>query len=144
MKAPGYDRAVPLGRNTFRAGALIELSLVGFSLGYPKKGVSSVGQEKTKAVNHRQVVFICVLNLTRCIREFRAQRMLRFPAFMILYLLPDRKSSSKPVRIPPPWYRSKSIGGHDLDRRGDRFQKFVGGTELLQARYQPENRSARP
>ena len=27
--APGYDRAVPLGRNTFRAEALIKLALMG-------------------------------------------------------------------------------------------------------------------
>jgi hypothetical protein len=49
MKAPGYDRAVPLGRNTFRAGALIELSLVGFSLGYPKKRVSHVGAREDES-----------------------------------------------------------------------------------------------
>jgi hypothetical protein len=30
---PGYDRIVPLGRNTFRAEALIKLALTGFSLG---------------------------------------------------------------------------------------------------------------
>jgi hypothetical protein len=77
--APGYDHAVPLGRNTFRAGALIKLALVGFSLGYPKNVLALSGQEKTKAVNHLQVVFICVLNLTGCIRKFRAQRMLKFP-----------------------------------------------------------------
>ena len=35
---PGYDHAVPPGRNTFRAEALIKLALMGFSLSYPKNG----------------------------------------------------------------------------------------------------------
>ncbi len=51
---------------------------------------------------------------------------------MVVSSLPDQKSSSKPVRIPPPWYRSKSIAGHGCGRHDDRFQRFVQGPELLQ------------
>src|SRR5207244_10239668 len=52
---------------------------------------------------------------------------LTMSGFMVVSSLPDQKSLSKPVRIPPPWYRSKSIAGHGCGRHDDRFQRFVQG-----------------
>src|ERR1039458_9197312 len=70
---------------------------------------------------------------------------LTMSGFMVVSSLPDQKSSSKPVRIPPPWYRSKSGSvAESVGKRGRGkshcVEKSKGGTFPLRLEIPQERR----